>query len=64
MENKSIFRINQELDWKRNEVVADIKRQCKSKYPKDENKKDRKIKKILRFYEDYIFELSKLKIEE
>ena len=64
MENKSIFRINQELDWKRNEVVADIKRQYKSKYPKDENKKDGKIKKILRFYEDYIFELSKLKIEE
>ena len=62
--NKSIFRINRELDWERNKVVRRIRRQCKSKYPKDESKKDGKIAFILKSYEDYIFELSKLKIEE
>jgi len=62
--NKSIFRINRELDWKRNEIVGKIRRQCKSKYPKDESEKDGKIEYILRNYEDYIFELTKLNIEE
>lgn len=64
MNQKSIFRINRELDWKRNEIVGKIKRQCLSKYPKDENKKDGKIENILRMYEDYIFELSKLSISK
>ena len=64
MNQESIFRINRELDWKRSEVVGKIKRQCLSKYPKDENKKDGKIKSILRHYEDYIFELTKLNISK
>ena len=64
MNQESIFRINRELDWKRNEIVGKIKRQCLSKYPKDENKKDGKIKSILRHYEDYIFELTKLHISK
>ena len=64
MNRESIFRINRELDWKRNEIVEKIKRKCLSKYPKDENKKDEKIKFILRHYEDYIFELTKLSISK
>ena len=64
MNQESIFRINRELDWKRTEIVGKIKRQCLSKYPKDENKKDGKIKSILRHYEDYIFELTKLNISK
>tara|TARA_Y100001963_G_scaffold132863_1_gene191914 strand:- start:24 stop:236 length:213 start_codon:yes stop_codon:yes gene_type:complete len=64
MSQKSIFRINRELDWKRNEIVGKIKRQCLSKYPKDENKKDGKIEHILRNYEDYIFELAKLSVSK
>jgi hypothetical protein len=62
MNQESIFKINRELDWKRDEIVRKIKRQCFSKYPKDEIKKDGKIKSILRHYEDYIFELTKLNI--
>jgi hypothetical protein len=62
--NKSIFRINRELDWKRDEVIGKIRRQCKSKYPKDEAAKNGKIEYILRHYEDYIFKLSKLNISE
>ena len=65
MENKmkkSIFRINRELDWQRNSIAGKIIRQCNSKYPKDENKRVDKIEYILRNYEDYIFELSKLQI--
>ena len=62
--NKNIFRINRELDWKRDEVIGKIRRQCKSKYPKDETAKNKKIEYILRHYEDYIFELSKLNISE
>ena len=61
---KSIFRINRELDWKRNEIVGKIRRQCKSKYPKDETKKSNKIEYILRNYEDYIFKLTTLNIIE
>jgi len=64
MKKESIFRINRELDWKRNEIVKKIKRKCLSKYPKDENKKDGKIKSILRHYEDYIFELTRLSISK
>ena len=64
MSQKSIFRINRELDWKRNEIVRKIKKQCLSKYPKDENKKNGKIELILRMYEDYIFDLSRLDISK
>tara|TARA_Y100001938_G_C7975694_1_gene371639 strand:+ start:463 stop:666 length:204 start_codon:yes stop_codon:yes gene_type:complete len=60
--NNNLFRINRELDWKRNAIINKIKKQCKSKYPIDENKRNGKIEKILRNYEEYIFELSKLKI--
>tara|TARA_R100001594_G_scaffold62204_1_gene96498 strand:+ start:13081 stop:13308 length:228 start_codon:yes stop_codon:yes gene_type:complete len=64
MSCNSIFKINRELDLKRNQIVRKIKKQCLSKYPKDENKKNGKIELILRMYEDYIFDLSRLDISK
>mgnify|MGYP003148606767 CR=1 FL=1 len=60
----SIFRISRELDFKRKIIAQKILNKCKSKYPKDETEKKGKIEFLLRGYEDYIFELSKLNIKE
>ena len=58
----NIFRINRELDWKREEIVGKIRKQSERKYPKDDNMKTKKIIHLLRHYEDYIFELTKFRI--
>ena len=61
---KSIFRINRELDCNRHNTTIKIMKACKSKYPKNDNDKTLNIMNLLRHYEDYIFKLSKLNIEE